>query len=93
MLLRVCQFVKNRTSIKRLVITNKLYSIIIKHKLPLNEVNKAKELNTIINIAENNGYNRQQILRMDNLVKWKRHHINSKVKQKWVSLMFSGSYI
>jgi hypothetical protein len=25
------------------------------HKLPLNEANKAKERNTIINIAENNG--------------------------------------
>jgi hypothetical protein len=29
------------------------------HKLPLSNANKTKEFNTILNIAENNGYNRQ----------------------------------
>jgi hypothetical protein len=34
------------------------------HKLPLNDTNKTKELNTVINIAENKGYSMQQIIRL-----------------------------
>jgi hypothetical protein len=63
------------------------------HKLPLNGINKAKELNTIINIAENNGYNRQQILRIYHSIERKNHQNNDDVKQKWVSFMFTGNYI
>jgi hypothetical protein len=63
------------------------------HKLPLNEANKAKEPNTIINIAENNGYNRQQILKIDNVIKPKKYQNNSEMKQKWVSFTFSGNYV
>jgi hypothetical protein len=33
------------------------------HNLPLNSANKTKEFSTIISIAENNGYNRQQIIK------------------------------
>jgi hypothetical protein len=63
------------------------------NKLPLNETNKTKELNTIINIAENNGYNRQQIMRIHNSIEQKRHQNNNEMKQKWVSFTFSGSYV
>jgi hypothetical protein len=34
------------------------------HTLPLNENNKKKELNIIINIALNNGYRKEDILHM-----------------------------
>jgi hypothetical protein len=43
------------------------------HRLPLNGVNKTKELNTIINIEENNGYNRQQILKIHHATERKNH--------------------
>jgi hypothetical protein len=38
-------------------------------KLPLNRINKNKELNTIINIAENSGYNKKQIVNLNNQIK------------------------
>jgi hypothetical protein len=63
------------------------------HKLPLNGINKAKELNTIINIAENNGYNRQQILRIYHSIERKNHKNNDDVQQKWVSFTSTGNYI
>jgi hypothetical protein len=62
------------------------------HKLPLNGINKAKELNTIINIAENNG-NRQQILRIYHSIERKNHSNNDNVQQKWVPFTFAGNYI
>jgi hypothetical protein len=42
------------------------------HKLPLSDASKTKEFNTILNIAENNGYNRKQIARLDNSIKKKK---------------------
>jgi hypothetical protein len=63
------------------------------HKLPLSELNKEKELNTTINIAKNNGYNRQQIIKIDNTIKQSKHKNNSDPKQKWVSFTFSGNYV
>jgi hypothetical protein len=39
------------------------------HKLPLNEAIKNKELNTVINIAENNGYIKEQIKNLYNQIK------------------------
>jgi hypothetical protein len=65
------------------------------HKLLLNDTSKTKELNAIINIAENNGYSRQHIIRLDNRIKQnKKYHQESKdTTQKLVSFTYSGSYI
>jgi hypothetical protein len=63
------------------------------HKLPLNGINKAKELNTFINIVENNGYNRQQILRIYHSIEQQNHKNNDDVQQKWVPFTFTGNYI
>jgi hypothetical protein len=37
------------------------------NKLPLSKTNRVKKLHTIINIAENDGYNKQQIIKLYNL--------------------------
>jgi hypothetical protein len=63
------------------------------HKLPLNNANKTKEFNTILNIAENNGYNRQQIARLENSVKQQKNQDNNEEKQKWITFTYSGNYI
>jgi hypothetical protein len=62
------------------------------YKLPLNELNKAKELNMVTDIAKNNGYSRQQIIKIDNTIKQNKHKNNDK-KRKWVSFTLSGNYI
>jgi hypothetical protein len=40
----------------------------ILNKLPLSETNRIMELHTIINIVENNGYNKQQIIKIYTLM-------------------------
>jgi hypothetical protein len=75
---------------KMATFTNWLYRL---HKVPLSELNKEKGLNTIINIAKNNRYNRQQIMKIDNTIKQSKHKNNSEPKQKWVSFTFSGNYV
>jgi hypothetical protein len=41
-------------------------------RLPLNENNKRKELNTIINIALNNGYKKDDIMNLHNRLKYQQ---------------------
>jgi hypothetical protein len=63
------------------------------HKLPLSNPNKTKEFSTILNIAENNGYNRQQIEKLDNSVKQQKNQHNNEEKQKWITFTYSRNYI
>ncbi|PNF32319.1 hypothetical protein B7P43_G14024 [Cryptotermes secundus] len=61
--------------------------------LPLDNVAKSKELNTIINIAENNGYSKELITRMYH----KCRQLNKLTpiegsEQKWVSYTYNGCY-
>jgi hypothetical protein len=42
------------------------------NKLPLSKTNRVKELHTIINIAENDRYNKQQIIKLYNLEEQKK---------------------
>jgi hypothetical protein len=65
------------------------------HKLPLQNANKIKELNTIANIAESNGYNRKQIIRLDNAIRINEHQktAESKDQKKWVTFTYTGNYI
>ena len=54
---------------------------------------KNKELNTIINIAENNGYNKELITRMyHKLQQQKTSAPIERREQKWVSYTYNGSY-
>jgi hypothetical protein len=65
------------------------------HKLPMQNANKVKELNTIANIAESNGYNRKQITRLDNTIRINRQQkdTESKEQKKWVTFTYTGNYI
>jgi hypothetical protein len=65
------------------------------HKIPLQNANKLKELNTIINIAESNGYNKQQIIRLDNTIRLNKQHKTeeSKDNKRWVMFTYTGNYI
>ncbi|XP_023725557.1 uncharacterized protein LOC111874349 [Cryptotermes secundus] len=61
--------------------------------LPMDNAAKNKELNIIINIAENNGYNKELITRMYH----KRQQQKTKGpierrEQKWVSYTYNGNY-
>jgi hypothetical protein len=62
--------------------------------LPLNENSKKKELNTIINIALNNGYKKNDILIFYNRLKHKQNNErNSEEDKKWVTFTYTGNYI
>jgi transcription initiation factor TFIIIB Brf1 subunit/transcription initiation factor TFIIB len=63
--------------------------------LPLNESNKRKELNTIINIAQNNGYKKDDILKLYNRLKYQQNNQenNTKMEQNWVTITYKGNYI
>jgi hypothetical protein len=64
------------------------------YRLPLSKENREKELNTIIGIVENNGYNGQQIIKLDNTVKAKKPlNKDSKEGKKWVTFTYTGNYI
>jgi hypothetical protein len=65
------------------------------HKLPMKNANKVKELNTIANIAEDNGYNRKEIIRLDNKMRINPHKrdTESKDQKKWVTFTYTGYYI
>jgi hypothetical protein len=49
--------------------------------LPLNESNKRKELNTIINIALNNGYRKVVILNLYNRLKHQQYNQGNDIKK------------
>jgi hypothetical protein len=57
--------------------------------------NRNKELNTTINIAENNGYSKEQLIKLNNLEKIKVNNQNKidKQFQKWAIFTYSGNYI
>jgi hypothetical protein len=61
------------------------------------ETNRNKEVNTIINIVENKGYSKQQIIKLNNIVENRKHQINNNQneveKQVWVTFTYSGNYI
>jgi hypothetical protein len=61
--------------------------------LPLKENIKHKEINTIINIALNNGYRKEDILHLHNKFKQKKNNLEKKVKKIWVAFTYTGNYI
>jgi hypothetical protein len=64
------------------------------HKLPLQNINKIKELNIIANIVESNGYNKQQIIKLDNAIRLNKHHRTdeSNDNKKWIMFTYTGNY-
>ncbi|XP_023722175.1 uncharacterized protein LOC111872459 [Cryptotermes secundus] len=61
--------------------------------LPLDNAAKSQELNTIINIAKNNGYSKDLIMRMYH--KCRQPNILTPIgssEQKWVSYTYNGCY-
>jgi hypothetical protein len=64
-------------------------------KLPLQNANEIKELNTIANIAESNGHNKQKIIKLDNAISLNKRHKSeeSKNNKKWVTFAYTGNYI
>jgi hypothetical protein len=63
--------------------------------LPLKESNKRKELNTIINIALNNGHKKDEILNLYNRLKYQQNNQGNKTKaaQILVTLTYTGNNI
>jgi hypothetical protein len=63
-------------------------------KLPLNENNKRKELNTIMNIALNNEYKKNDVLNLYNRLKYQQNNQanNTKTEQNWVTFTYTGKY-
>jgi hypothetical protein len=63
--------------------------------LPLKGSNKRKNLNTIINIALNNGHKKDEILNLYNRLKYQQSSQgnNTKMAQKWVTFTYTGNYI
>jgi hypothetical protein len=62
--------------------------------LPLSTANKNEELNTIIHIGVNNGYKKEEILRLYNKIKNRRtNRENTDREQKWISFTYAGHYI
>jgi hypothetical protein len=59
--------------------------------LPLKENNKTKELNTIINIALNNGCRKEDILHIYNELKLRKNNLENKdeKEQKWVTFTYT----
>jgi hypothetical protein len=64
-------------------------------KLPLEENAKNKELNTIINIALNNGYRREDITQLYNKIKHKISNTDNiaENEKKWITYTYTGNYI
>jgi hypothetical protein len=63
--------------------------------LPLEQTAENKELNTIINIALNNGYRKEDIIQIYNKLKQKVNNPSNKdnKEQKWITYTYTGSYI
>jgi hypothetical protein len=63
--------------------------------LPLNENNKKKKLNAIINIALNNGCRKEDIIHIHNKLKQRQNKVenNSEKEQKWVTFTYTGNHI
>jgi hypothetical protein len=63
--------------------------------LPLNENNKKKELNTIINIELNTVHSKEDILCIYNKLKQRQNNLENKAEkeQKWVTFTYTGNYI
>jgi hypothetical protein len=64
-------------------------------RLPLNENNKRKELNTTINITLDNGYKKDDIMNLHNRLKYRQRNQgnNTNTEQKWVTFTYTGNYI
>jgi hypothetical protein len=64
-------------------------------RLPLSESKERKELNTVINIALNNGYKKGDILKLHNRLKYPQNNQgnNSKTELKWVTFTYTANYI
>jgi hypothetical protein len=65
-------------------------------KLPLEKPAIDSELNTIINIATNNGYTEEIIIRLYNKIKQKTsilNNVDNNKEIKWVSFTYTGNYI
>jgi hypothetical protein len=63
--------------------------------LPLNESSKRKELRTIINIALNKGYKKDDITNLYNRLKYQQNNQgnNTKPEKKWVTFTYTGNYM
>jgi hypothetical protein len=63
--------------------------------LPQREGNKRKELNSIINIALNNEYKKDDTLKLYDRLIYQQNNQgnNSKPEQKWVIFIYMGNYI
>jgi hypothetical protein len=63
-------------------------------RLPLNE-NKRKELNTIINIALNKRYKKDDIMNLHNKLKYQQNNQRNSIKMelKWVTFTYMGNYM
>ena len=63
--------------------------------LKLEDTAKNKELNTIIEIAQNNGYRKDEITRIHKKLKQKINNpnTNEKKEQKWITYTYTGNYI
>jgi hypothetical protein len=63
-------------------------------KLPLNANNKRKELDIILNIAENNGYRKEVIRKVYNQLKNRQNNKDNeeKTNQKWVAFTYTKGH-
>jgi hypothetical protein len=63
--------------------------------LPLKENNKKQKLNTVINIALNNRYRKEDIVHIYNKPKQQQNYLENKAEkgQKWITFTYTGNYI
>jgi hypothetical protein len=64
--------------------------------LPLSKRNRQRELNTILNIALNNGYKKEDIKHIYNKLKYQQNIPNNNIEreqQKWFTFTYTGNYI
>jgi hypothetical protein len=62
--------------------------------LPLSKANRQKELNTIIHIALNNGYNKEDIIHIYNKSNYQQNIPNNNQEgKKWTTFTYTGNYI
>jgi hypothetical protein len=64
-------------------------------KLPLNKKNNKRELDIITNIATNNGYRKEDIIKLYNRIKTQQNKNAEEIKitQKWVTFTYTVNYI
>jgi hypothetical protein len=64
--------------------------------LPLSKRNRQRELNTILKIALNNGYKKEDIIHIHNKLKYQQNILNNNTEQKqqkWITFTYTRNYI